>query len=166
MAAGKNGSHATDGKQVAETLAALPSMSKADLRAEWRRIFRSHPPQHIRGDLLVLALAWKVQEKAYGGLTAAEKRRLVRIADDLKTYGQPSKDSAIRVKPGLKLVREWHGETHNVLVLENGFEWNGQRWRSLSAIAREITGTPWSGPRFFGLQRKPEPFRRGDPANG
>ncbi len=84
MAAGKNGSHAADGKQVAETLAALPSMSKADLRAEWRRIFRSHPPQHIRGDLLVLELAWKVQEKAYGGLTAAEKRRLVRIADDLK----------------------------------------------------------------------------------
>jgi hypothetical protein len=61
------------------------------------------------------------------------------------------------MKPGLRLVREWRGETHTVLVLEDGFEWNGNRRRSLSAIAREITGTHWSGPRFFGLKRSPMP---------
>ncbi len=115
---------------------------------------------------MVLAIAWKIQVKAHGGLTAAEKRRLVRIAEDNKAHGGPSKNSTIHVKPGLKLVREWRGETHDVLVLENGFEWNGQRWRSLSAIAREITGTPWSGPRFFGLQRRHELAQRGNPANG
>ncbi len=63
------------------------------------------------------------------------------------------------IKPGLRLVREWRGETHHVLVLEDGFEWNGERRRSLSAIAREITGTRWSGPLFFGLKRSPMPFR-------
>ncbi len=115
---------------------------------------------------MVLAIAWKIQVKAHGGLTAAEKRRLGRIATDIRAHGGPLKNSTIHVKPGLKLVREWRGETHDVLVLENGFEWNGQCWRSLSAIAREITGTPWSGPRFFGLQHKPEPFRSGNPTDG
>ena len=69
------------------------------------------------------------------------------------------------MKPGLRLVREWRGETHTVLVLEDGFEWNGERRRSLSVIAREITGTRWSGPRFFGLKPRPMPFsgeERGD----
>ena len=115
---------------------------------------------------MVLAIAWKIQVKVHGGLTAAEKRRLVRIAEDNKAHGGSSKYSTIHVKPGLKLVREWRGETHDVLVLENDFEWNGQSWRSLSAIAREITGTPWSGPRFFGLQRRHELARRGSQANG
>lgn len=166
MAAENKGSRDPAVGQISVKLAALSDMSHADLRAEWRRLFRSHPPRHIRGDLLVLAIAWKIQVNTHGGLTAAEKRRLTRIADDLKAHGRPSNDTAIRVKPGLKLVREWRGETHDVLVLENGFEWNGQCWRSLSAIAREITGTPWSGPRFFGLQRKAEPFRSGDSAVG
>ncbi len=166
MAAEKEGPRGADLGQIAAKLAALSDMSHADLRAEWRRLFRSNPPRKIRGDLMVLAIAWKIQVKALGGLTAAEKRRLVRIAEDNKAHGGSSKNSTIQVKPGLKLVREWRGETHDVLVLENGFEWNGQCWRSLSAIAREITGTPWSGPRVFGLQHKPEPFRSGNPANG
>ena len=166
MAAEKKGFRDPDLGQIAAKLAALSDMSQADLRAQWRRLFRSNPPRKIRGDLMVLAIAWKIQVKALGGLTAAEKRRLVRIADDAKAHGGPSKNSTIHVKPGLKLVREWRGETHDVLVLENGFEWNGQCWRSLSAIAREITGTPWSGPRFFGLQRRHELPGRGNPANG
>ena len=166
MAAEKEGPHGADLGQIAAKLATLLDMNHADLRAEWRRLFRSNPPRKIRGDLMVLAIAWKVQVKALGGLTAAEKRRLVRIATDLKAHGGSSKNTTIHVKPGLKLVREWRGESHDVLVLEDGFEWNGQYWRSLSAIAREITGTPWSGPRFFGLQLKPEPFRSGNPANG
>ena len=166
MAAEKEGPRGADPGQIAAKLATLSNMKRADLRAEWRRLFRSNPPRKIRGDLMVLAIAWKIQVKARGGLTAAEKRRLVRIATDLKAHGGFSKNSTIQVKQGLKLVREWRGETHDVLVLEDGFEWNGRCWRSLSAIAREITGTQWSGPRFFGLQHKPEPFSRGSPADG
>ena len=110
------------------------------------------------GIWLVLAIAWKLQEKVHGGLTAAQKRKLAGIAEDLKKNGNLSAGPAIRLKPGLRLVREWRGETHDVLVLEDGFEWNGERRHSLSAIAREITGTQWSGPRFFGLQPRPKPF--------
>ncbi|MHA1560319.1 MAG: DUF2924 domain-containing protein [Alphaproteobacteria bacterium] len=141
-------------------LAALKHLDAASLRAEWRRLYRSHPPQHIRRDLLVLAIAWKLQERVLGGLTDAQKRRLAGLAEELRKNGDLSGSPSIRVKPGSRLVREWQGETHEVLVLEDGFEWNGQRCRSLSAIAREITGARWSGPRFFGLQRKAKPYGR------
>ncbi len=143
---------------VSARLQALEQMDYAALRREWRRLYRSHPPLHIRRDLLVLAIAWKLQEKVHGGLTAAQKRRLAGIAEELKKNGDLSAGPAIRLKPGLRLVREWRGETHDVLVLEDGFEWNGERHHSLSAIAREITGTHWSGPRFFGLKPRPIPF--------
>ncbi len=143
---------------LTEKLAALADLDAVGLRAEWRRLYRSHPPRHIRRDLLVLAIAWKLQEKVYGGLTAAQKRRLAGITEELKKGGDLSAGPAIRLKPGLRLVREWRGETHDVLVLEDGFEWNGKRRRSLSAIAREITGTRWSGPLFFGLKPRPMPF--------
>ncbi len=143
---------------LTEKLTALADLDTAGLRREWRRLYRSHPPLHIRRDLLVLAIAWKLQNKVYGGLTAAQKRKLAGIAEELRKNGDLSAGPAIRVKPGLRLVREWRGETHDVLVLEDGFEWNGEHRRSLSAIAREITGTQWSGPRFFGLKRRPMPF--------
>ncbi len=146
-------------------LTALTVMDGDGLRREWRRLYRSHPPLHIRRDLLILAIAWKLQEKVHGGLTAAQKRRLAGITEELKKNGNLSAGPVIRLKPGLRLVREWRGKTHDVLVLENGFEWNGERRHSLSAIAREITGTHWSGPRFFGLKPRPMPFggeERGD----
>ncbi len=143
---------------LTEKLTALVDLDAVGLRAEWRRLYRSHPPLHIRRDLLVLAIAWKLQEKVHGGLTAAQKRGLAGIAEDLRKNGDLSAGPAIRMKPGMRLVREWRGETHDVLVLEDGFEWNGKRRRSLSAIAREITGTRWSGPRFFGLKPRPMPF--------
>ncbi len=143
---------------LTKKLTALADLDTAGLRREWRRIYRSHPPLHIRRDLLVLAIAWKLQERVHGGLTAAQKRKLAGIAEDLRKNGDLSGSPAIRMKPGMRLVREWYGETHTVLVLDDGFEWNGKRRRSLSAIAREITGTRWSGPRFFGLKPRPMPF--------
>ncbi len=154
-----------DSEGLTEKLAALADLDAVGLRAEWRRLYRSHPPLHILRELLVQAIAWKLQEKVYGGMTAAQKRRLASIGEELRKNGNMSTGPAIRMKPGLRLVREWRGETHDVLVLEDGFEWNGQRRRSLSAIAREITGTQWSGPRFFGLQRKPKPFSTEEQAN-
>ena len=144
-------------EDLSQKLTALADLDTTGLRREWRRLYRSHPPLHIRRDLLVLAIAWKLQERVYGGLTAAQKRKLAGIAEELRRNGDLSGSPAIRMKPGSRLVREWRGETHTVLVLEDGFEWNGRRRPSLSAIAREITGTQWSGPRFFGLQRKPKP---------
>ena len=147
-------------------LTALTVMDGDELRREWRRLYRSHPPLHIRRDLLVLAIAWKLQEKVHGGLTAAQKRRLAGIAEKLKKGGDLSAGPEIRLKPGSRLVREWRGETHDVLVLEDGFEWNGERRPSLSAIAREITGTHWSGPRFFGLKPRPIPFGGEERADG
>ncbi len=145
-------------ENLSQKLTALADLDTAGLRREWRRLYRSHPPLHIRRDLLVLAIAWKLQERVYGGLTAAQKRKLAGIAEELRKNGNLSGNPAIRMKPGMRLVREWRGETHDVLVLEDGFEWNGKRRRSLSAIAREITGTQWSGPLFFGLKRRPMPF--------
>ena len=137
---------------LAAKLAALPEMAAVDLRAEWRRLHRAHPPQRIGRHLLELGVAWKLQERAYGGLSAAMKRRLAELAKTMDEKGDLAKARVVRLKPGAKLVREWRGETHDVLVLEDGFQWRGQRWRSLSAIASEISGTHWSGPRFFGLQ--------------
>ena len=165
MATGSPQHPSTKTAQAADRVAALAHMERAKLRAEWRRLFRAQPPPGIRRDLMTLALAWRIQERAFGGMTAAEKRRLLRIADDTKNAPKPSPAPAIRLKPGARLIREWHGKTHHVLVREDGFEWNGQSWRSLTAIAVEITGTRWSGPRFFGLRRKSAPSIVGDKAD-
>ncbi len=144
--------HTATAADLTAKLAALPEMATVDLRAEWRRLYRVHPPQKIGRHLLELGVAWKLQERTCGGLGATMKRRLADLIKTMDAKGDVAKARAIRLKPGFKLVREWRGETHDVLVLEDGFQWRGQRWRSLSMIAREITGTPWSGPRFFGLR--------------
>ena len=126
------------------------------LRTEWRRLYRAHPPKRVARDLLVLGVAWKIQEQAYGGLGAATKRRLADLAKTMERDGDLARSRVARLKPGAKLIREWRGETHTVIVLEDGFEWRGKRRRSLSVIAKLITGAHWSGPRFFGLNGKAE----------
>ena len=146
----------TSAADLAAKLSGLPETATTDLRAEWRRLYRAHPPKRIGRHLLELGVAWKLQERARGGLSASMKRRLAELAKTMDEKGDLTKARAVRLKPGAKLVREWRGETHDVLVLEDGFQWRGQRWRSLSAIARKISGTQWSGPRFFGLQVKAE----------
>ena len=148
--------HTAAGANLVAKLAALPEMAAADLRAEWRRLYRAHPPRRIGRYLLKLGVAWKLQERVYGGLSATMKRRLADLVKTMDEKGDLAKVRAVRLKPGAKLLREWRGEIHNVLVLEDGFQWRGQQWRSLSAIAREISGAHWSGPRFFGLQAKAE----------
>ncbi len=141
---------------VAAKLAALPEMAAGDLRAEWRRLYRAHPPQRIGRRLLELGVAWKIQEKAYGGFGAATKGQLANLAQAMEENGDIARNRIAQLKPGAKLLREWQGKNHTVIVLEDGFEWECKRWRSLSAIARTITGAHWSGPRFFGLQAKTE----------
>ena len=139
---------------IAAKLRALEQMDHAALRVEWRRLYRAHPPKRVSRDLLMLAVAWKIQEQAYGGLGAATKRRVADLAETLERDGDVTRSRVARLRPGAKLVREWRGETHTVIVCEDGFEWKGRHWRSLSVVAREITGGHWSGPRFFGLKEK------------
>ena len=92
------------------------------------------------------------------GLSAATKRKLRTFAEQLESGDGNAFDPGIVLKPGAKLVREWGGDTYVVIALEDGFEFDGRRYRSLTKIAREITGAHWSGPRFFNLKRKPQPF--------
>ncbi len=139
-------------------------MDHSALRAEWRRLYRAHPPKRVARDLLLLGVAWKIQEQAYGGLGAAIRRRVADLAETLERDGDVTRSRVARLKPGAKLVREWRGETHTVIVGEEGFEWRGCHWRSLSVIAREITGGHWSGPRFFGLKGKANTSTGGDSA--
>ncbi len=144
-------SDASSEDAVAIRLQALAEMDYDTLRAEWRRLYRAQAPKRVSRDLLMLGVAWKVQERAYGGLGATTKRRLADLAKTMEQDGDVTRSRVARLKPGARLVREWRGETHTVIVFEDGFEWRGERWRSLSVIAREITGAHWSGPRFFGL---------------
>ena len=141
--------------RLVEQLVALASMPTADLRKHWVRLYKTQPPRRMSRELLLLTVGWKIQARAMGGLSVATKRKLICAAGG---QSAASLASAIRLKPGTRLVREWHGEPHEVLVLENGFEWRNQPYRSLSQVAREITGTRWSGPRFFGLKPKPDNF--------
>jgi hypothetical protein len=140
-----------DSEELTGELAALSEMDAPELRAEWRRLYRSHPPKLLRRDLLELGVAWKLQERVLGGLSAATKRQLAELARTMATKSDLAKARKVTLKPGARLVRAWDGETHEVLVVEDGFLWRGTTWRSLSVIAREMTGTHWSGPRFFGL---------------
>ncbi len=101
---------------------------------------------------MVLALAYRLQEKAFGGLRKSIRRELIRLAAEFQSTGSISVAPTASIKPGTKLIREWRGRIHEIEVLTDGFAWSGRRYRTLSEIARTITGTRWSGPRFFGLE--------------
>jgi hypothetical protein len=126
------------------------SLNREELRREWRRLYHGEPP-HISRDLLVLALGYRLQEMEHGGLGKSTRRKLQTMARALRTTGRVSPTPSLSLKPGARLVREWHGRTHSVTVTEEGFEYAGAIYPSLSKIARKITGAHWSGPRFFGL---------------
>ena len=136
-------------------IAALPKMNIDQLRAKWRRDLKQAPPLHIRKQLLVPLLAYKLQEQAYGGLRPEIKRRLRELSASINREPRKTGDPftiAVRIKPGTRLIREWEGKTYQVTVGETSFEYDGVQYTSLSAIASLITGTHWSGPRFFGLR--------------
>jgi hypothetical protein len=107
-----------------------------------------------------------MQELALGGLRPEPQRQLLRIAQQFKETGAATIRARPELKPGTRLVREWQGRTYDVLVLDEGFSWQGTRYRSLSAIARKITGTAWSGPLFFGLKSNQPATRRSSKVPG
>jgi hypothetical protein len=149
---------------LAETLAQLSALSIFALRGEWRRHYRVSPPMRLSRDLLIRGIAYRLQERAHGGLSKAAVRKLERAIAARPGDGAPSLPP-IALKPGTRLVREWRGTTHTVLVVGDGLEWRGRRYRSLSQVARAITGARWSGPRFFGLRQRAKAHRE-DPING
>ena len=140
-------------RRVEDDIGTLSDLATDALRAKWRASFGIEPVAWVSRDLLVRAFAYRLQEQAQGGLSKWAKQQLAKCAADLDRTGalaMPLPGSR-KLKTGTKLIREWQGRTHHVEVLEVGFCWNGEQFGSLSQIARAITGTRWSGPRFFGL---------------
>ncbi len=137
---------------VAE-LSRLEGITNFELRGEWRLLHGMQPPKSLSRDLLLRGITYKIQERAFGGLSKSVLRKLSGATSEasLDAY---RKAPPVSVKVGTRLVREWNGQTHTVLVHADGVEWHGKRYRSHSAVAREITGAHWSGPRFFGLDRR------------
>jgi hypothetical protein len=127
-------------------------MSKAHLLAMWKECFGLAAPKAVRRDLMIRFLAYKLQEQAHGGLDSDTRKRLRELTRKLETNPNAELSSSPRIKPGTQLLRDWRGESHRVTVVENGFEYGGKLYPSLSKIARLITGTRWSGPVFFGLR--------------
>jgi DUF2924 family protein len=139
-----------------EEIASLPALSKAELLKKWRERLKEPPPAHLNKPILVPLLAYRLQEQAFGGLKPAYKRRLRQLAGSFEQNPvrlAKAVPSSARIKPGTRLIRQWDGQTHQVTVAEQGFEYKGERYKSLSEIARLITGTRWSGPLFFGLKQ-------------
>ncbi|WP_414463636.1 DUF2924 domain-containing protein [Hyphomicrobium sp. DY-1] len=138
---------------IAAELSRLEGLTNFELRSEWRRLHGMQPPKSLSRDLLLRGITYKIQERAFGGLSKSVLRRLSGAAPEVPE-GTTRKALPATVKPGTRLVREWNGQTHTVLVHADGVEWRGKRYRSLSVVAREITGAHWSGPRFFGLDAR------------
>lgn len=132
-------------------LNALNSMPLAQLRQAWLALGEGEPPQ-LPEHLLRWLLAYRLQEQAHGGLPVRVVRKLERLT---KGEGkEPARPVSKQPGPGTRLIREWNGRTIAVLVRDDGFVWEERQYSSLSQIAREVTGTHWSGPRFFGLSRR------------
>jgi hypothetical protein len=138
--------------RLEEELAALATMSPAQLRDKWQRVYREPPPP-FAPDLLARGIAYRIQEKAYGKLPAATRREIERLQRQYEKTGEVLTEACATTKPGTVLIREWKQERHHVLILEDGYLYRDRRYSSLSQIANEITGVRWSGPRFFGLRR-------------
>jgi hypothetical protein len=136
-----------------EALSRLPTLDISELREEWLRLYKTDASPHLSRELLIRAVAYRLQEVALGGLRPEPQRQLRQIAQELKQTGGGAKRFRPQLKPGTRLLREWHGRSYEVVVLDDGFSWQDRQYRSLSAIARKITGTAWSGPLFFGLKQ-------------
>ena len=130
----------------------LGGLGTDELRQRWVKLYGMAPSQRISRELLIRAVAYRMQEEAHGGLGKSCRRQLVRIAESLGEGGSIDVTQSRSFKPGTKLIREWKGKVHEVVIAGGTYIWAGQHYRSLSQIARAITGTRWSGPRFFGLE--------------
>ena len=136
----------------------LDGMTPAQLRAEWRTSWRRPAPE-IGPDLLRRGIAWKRQSRVHGDLPLHVRRELDAVLKRLSGGRAAVADDRISLKPGTRLVREWRGTMHQVVVLESGYEHQGRHYASLTQVASAITGVHWSGPRFFDLKSRKAPQR-------
>ena len=135
-----------------EALARLPELDLGELRQQWRVLYQADASSHLSRELLLRAVAYRMQEIILGGLRPERQRQLREFAREFNETGKISRRARLELKSGTRLVREWQGRTYEMLVLDDGFSWQGTHYRSLSALAKRITGTAWSGPLFFGLK--------------
>ena len=139
---------------IEKRLAALPTMSKAELCDLWKQFFHADPSSDLRRDLMIPILAYRIQEQALGSLSARAQERLRQLSLAVEKGTDSAVTGVPRIRPGTRLVRQWGDQVHLMSVHVNGYEYQGTRYRSLSEIARLITGTRWSGPLFFGIKNE------------
>jgi hypothetical protein len=140
---------------VSQKLAELPKLSRQQLLDLWQKLYRRSAPVGLRRELLIPLLAYRIQENTYGGIKPSTRAELRRIARLLEPSRRPAKrPMRARINPGTRIVRTWRGTAHEIFVADSGFEYQGTTYNSLSEIARKITGTRWSGPAFFGLNKR------------
>ena len=148
--------------EVEREVEALRGMDAKALRLRWRDVFKTEPPAKMQSGFLRLAIAYRLQEMTYGGLKPEALRQLRKYGKaldaaqpsdgaDSSMPSRPTFNAQTSLSPGTRLMREWNGTTQLVDVVENGFVWRGTLYKTLSAAAVAITGTKWSGPKFFGL---------------
>ena len=138
---------------VSQQLAELSGLSISSLKTIWRRQYQVPVPKGMSRDLLTRFIAHRIQEQAFGSLSKSTLRRLETLARSFEQPDSKARGSAPSLKPGTKLVREWGGATHTVMILDDGFEYRGARYGSLTKVAAAISGLHRSGPAFFGLMR-------------
>ena len=145
----------TTHEPILTRLAALKAMSVNELKTEWQAMFDAPAPNNSR-TFLESRLAYRIQELAYGGPDRETRRMLDLLADEVEGHSKRKHQIIDPRNPvtGTRLIREWEGVEHTVTVLKDGFDWQGRKFKSLSAVAREISGTRWNGYRFFGLRER------------
>src|SRR5271169_847344 len=139
---------------IAKRLASLPNLGKPALCELWLQLFKKEPPPEIRKELMLRIIAHRMQEQGFGGLSDAGSRRLRQLANAFEVNPNTVVSARASIKAGTRLVRQWKEQVHVVEVQDEGYEYKGARYDSLSEVARLITGTRWSGPLFFGLNAK------------
>jgi len=139
-------------EKLSAEIAGLESLDLHQLRIRWKLLYEIEAPPHLSRDWLRRAVAYRMQENVLGGLKPATRRLLNRVSEDARTSKRSKVVTTRKVGPNTILIREWGGTRHEVTVVENGAMFRGKRYRSLSHVARVITGSQWSGPLFFGLR--------------
>ena len=138
---------------IKDLIQSLPTLPKERLFEIWNEEF-GRPAGKLRPEIMLPILAFRIQEKAYGGLSLQTQKQLREIALSVSPKRCQQHEARERFKPGTRLVREWKGKRHEVVLTEDGYEYQGEKYTSLSPIACKITGTHWSGPAFFGTRKK------------
>lgn len=149
--------HRKDYSMMDDPIKRLKDLSREELLKKWEKMGELTPPEHVRKEFIIKHLAWLIQAKEQGGYSPQIKRKLEALAKDLEQNKELSNDNlksnSLIIKAGTKLIREYQGKNHEVLVLEKGYQYKNRFYRSLSAIANEITDSRWNGKVFFGLKK-------------